>query len=204
MDKQNRINWLKNRISSMEQCRDEVPFGLSEDESMELSAYKDSLASVTAGKLSKDASESLIAMVEYALSHRICMGMDEGFKSFDPEVEHDFVQEIRNFIASGEGFFTAPPVPEISQLENDVKNIIQLLSDREWAEHFTSTELGKELEGKITDLHNEVPEIKFPEKPDYSGDFTSFKDPVSAYKDGVVDGHKWYEKAFKRLNGWGE
>ena len=49
-----------------------------------------------------------------------------------------------------------------------------------------------------------VPEIKFPEKPDYSGEFTSFKDPVSAYKDGVVDGHKWYEKAFKRLNGWGE
>jgi len=49
-----------------------------------------------------------------------------------------------------------------------------------------------------------VPEIKFPEKPDYSGDFTSFKDPVSAYKDGVVDGHRWYEKALKRLNGWGE
>ncbi|SER25940.1 hypothetical protein SAMN05216522_11739 [Rosenbergiella nectarea] len=49
-----------------------------------------------------------------------------------------------------------------------------------------------------------VPEIKFPEKPDYSGDFTSFKDPVSAYKDGVVDGHRWYEKALKRLNGLGE
>ncbi|WP_241601976.1 hypothetical protein [Rosenbergiella nectarea] len=49
-----------------------------------------------------------------------------------------------------------------------------------------------------------VPEIKFPEKPDYSGDFTSFKDPVSAYKDGVVDGHRWYEKALKGLNGWGE
>jgi len=48
VDKQNRINWLKDRISSMEQYRDEMPFGLSEDESMELSAYKDSLASLTA------------------------------------------------------------------------------------------------------------------------------------------------------------
>lgn len=50
MDKQKRINWLKDRISSMEQCRDEIPFGLSDDESMELSAYKDSLASLTAEK----------------------------------------------------------------------------------------------------------------------------------------------------------
>lgn len=48
--RQKRIDWLKNRISSMEQCRDEIPFGLSDDESMELSAYKDSLASLTAEK----------------------------------------------------------------------------------------------------------------------------------------------------------
>ncbi|MBT0720401.1 hypothetical protein HGT70_03785 [Rosenbergiella collisarenosi] len=46
--RQKRIDWLKDRISSMEQCRDEIPFGLSDDESMELSAYKDSLASLTA------------------------------------------------------------------------------------------------------------------------------------------------------------
>ncbi|WP_241647013.1 hypothetical protein [Rosenbergiella metrosideri] len=118
--RQKRIDWLKGRISSMEQCRDEIPFGLSEDESMELSAYKDSLSSLTAGKLSKDASESLIAMVEYSLSHRICMGMDEGFKSFDPVVEHDFVQEIRDFIASGDSFFTAPPVPEIKLPDDDL------------------------------------------------------------------------------------
>ena len=45
---QKRINWLNARISSMEETRDEIPFGLSEDEEMELAAYKDSLASLTA------------------------------------------------------------------------------------------------------------------------------------------------------------
>ena len=45
---QKRVDWLKSRISSMEQCRDKMPFGLSEDESMELSTYKNSLASLTA------------------------------------------------------------------------------------------------------------------------------------------------------------
>ncbi len=48
MDKKKRINWLNARISSMEEARDEMPFGLSEDEEMELAAYKDSLASLTA------------------------------------------------------------------------------------------------------------------------------------------------------------
>jgi len=116
----------------MEEYRDEIPFGLIEDEEMELAAYKDSLASLT--------SEPVL----YAV---------------DNDVDDKIYTALCNENEDGAyPLFTVPPVQE----------------------------------------------IKFPEKPDYSGEFTSFKDPVSAYKDGVVDGHKWYEKAFKRLNGWGE
>ncbi|WP_241591444.1 hypothetical protein [Rosenbergiella epipactidis] len=87
MDKQNRINWLKNRISSMEQCRDEVPFGLSEDESMELSAYKDSLASLTAEP------------VLYAV---------------DSDVEDKIYTALCNENEDGAyPLFPAPPIPEI-------------------------------------------------------------------------------------------
>ncbi len=38
-------------------------------------------------------------MVEFSLNQRTCLGMDEGFKSFEPEVEHDFVKQLRSFVA---------------------------------------------------------------------------------------------------------
>lgn len=38
----------------------------------------------------------------------------------------------------------------------DVEAVIELLSNREWAEHFPESELGKKLESVITDLHNEI------------------------------------------------
>lgn len=47
--------------------------------------------------LSEEAASTLRGMVEYCLNQRVCMGMDEGFKSFDPEEEHDFVKELRAF-----------------------------------------------------------------------------------------------------------
>lgn len=47
--------------------------------------------------LSPEAASTLRGMVEYCLNHRVCMGMGEGFKSFDPEEEHDFVKELRAF-----------------------------------------------------------------------------------------------------------
>ena len=77
-------------------------------------------------------------MVEYALSHRKCMGMDEGFKSFDPDVEHDFVQEIRNFIASGDSFFTAPPVPEIKFPDSKSPYPDYVTTKYDWIDWFIS------------------------------------------------------------------
>lgn len=49
--------------------------------------------------LGQEAYSTLVGMVEYCLNQRVCMGMDEGFKSFDPEEEHDFVKELRTFVA---------------------------------------------------------------------------------------------------------
>ncbi|WP_420102478.1 hypothetical protein [Bosea sp. (in: a-proteobacteria)] len=39
-------------------------------------------------------------------------------------------------------------------LEEDVRAALQLLEDGEWAEHFATTDLGKALEGAITELHS--------------------------------------------------
>ena len=53
--------------------------------------------------LGQEAYSTLVGMVEYCLNQRVCMGMDEGFQSFDPEEEHDFVKELRTFVALSAG-----------------------------------------------------------------------------------------------------
>ena len=47
--------------------------------------------------LSKDAKESLQAMVDYCLNHGIGMGMDEGFKCHESGNKHSFRLEIEQF-----------------------------------------------------------------------------------------------------------
>jgi hypothetical protein len=52
-------------------------------------------------KLSPEAYSVVIGMVEHCLNIRACMGMDEGYKDFENEEdEHDFVREIRAFVAA--------------------------------------------------------------------------------------------------------
>lgn len=59
--------------------------------------------------LSQEAYSTLVGMVEFCLNQRVCMGMDEGFKSFDPEEEHDFVKELRSFVALSASAETSAP-----------------------------------------------------------------------------------------------
>lgn len=71
--------------------------------------------------------------------------------------------------------YTAALPAVLPELEQDVKNIIGLLSENEWAEHCTKSELGRKLEGEITRLHDlraqqqkvvELPEpVRWPEIP---------------------------------------
>ncbi|MBV4500424.1 hypothetical protein [Pseudomonas shirazensis] len=50
--------------------------------------------------LGQEAYSTLVGMVEFCLNKRACLGMDEGYKNFlDEEDEHDFVKELRTFVA---------------------------------------------------------------------------------------------------------
>lgn len=49
---------------------------------------------------------------------------------------------------------------EQDDLVADVKAILSLLKEREWAEHCTKSRPGRELESLITDMHNEIAELQ--------------------------------------------
>lgn len=49
-------------------------------------------------RLTPQAHSVVLGMVEHCLNVRACMGMDEGFKDFDTEEEHDFVKELRALV----------------------------------------------------------------------------------------------------------
>ncbi|WP_394550980.1 hypothetical protein C1N58_12640 [Pantoea sp. SGAir0180] len=49
---------------------------------------------------------------------------------------------------------------EQDDLVADVKAILTLLKEREWAEHCTKSRPGRELESLITDMHNEIAELQ--------------------------------------------
>lgn len=54
-------------------------------------------------KLSPEAYSVVIGMVEHCLNIRACMGMDEGYNDYEnEESEHDFVKEIREFVAASD------------------------------------------------------------------------------------------------------
>ncbi|MGI0825649.1 hypothetical protein ACRCP5_00005, partial [Pseudomonas aeruginosa] len=67
-------------------------------------------------RLSEEAESTVIGMVEYCLNARVCLGMDEGFKSFDPEEEHDFVKELREFV-EGRAALAQPSPAQAEQAE---------------------------------------------------------------------------------------
>ena len=47
--------------------------------------------------LSDESKDMVKHMVEFCINNGYCMGMDEGFKSFDPDVKHDFRIELEKF-----------------------------------------------------------------------------------------------------------
>lgn len=70
-------------------------------------------------QMSSEARSTLVGMVEFCLNRRYCMGMDEGFASFDPDVEHDFVKELRAFAEGA-------PTPPASEQQRAVFSIPDL------------------------------------------------------------------------------
>lgn len=47
--------------------------------------------------------------------------------------------------------YTAPPV-QVNSVDDDVRSVVALLENNEWAEHCTKTEIGQRLESEITRL----------------------------------------------------
>lgn len=128
--------WLQQTIAEFENTRDDIPFGLSDDDAKVLIVLKRALASLEA---------------EPAGYHVIkeCGKVGCSVATLEEaEKTRDFWNKkwtIRPY------FYTAQPVQETG-VYNDVLNIISLLENNEWAEHCTSTVLGSLLESEITRL----------------------------------------------------
>ncbi len=128
--------WLQQTIAEFENTRDDIPFGLSDDDAKVLIVLKRALASLEA---------------EPAGYHVIKECGKVGCsvaRLEEAEKTRDFWNKkwtIRPY------FYTAQPVQETG-VYNDVLNIIGLLENNEWTERCTSTVLGSLLESEITRL----------------------------------------------------
>ncbi|EAM3349755.1 hypothetical protein MD176_004353 [Salmonella enterica] len=128
--------WLQQTIAEFENTRDDIPFGLNDDDAKILIVLKRALASLEA---------------EPAGYHVIkeCGKVGCSVATLEEaEKTRDFWNKkwtIRPY------FYSAPPVQETGVYQ-DMLNIIGLLENNEWAEHCTSTVLGSLLESEITRL----------------------------------------------------
>lgn len=128
--------WLQQTIAEFENTRDDIPFGLSDDDAKVLIVLKRALASLEA---------------EPAGYHVIkeCGKVGCSVATLEEaEKTRDFWNKkwtIRPY------FYSATPVQETGVYQ-DMLNIISLLEKNEWAEHCTSTVLGSLLESEITRL----------------------------------------------------
>ncbi|ECO4847862.1 hypothetical protein FX474_13100 [Salmonella enterica] len=114
--------WLQQTIAEFENTRDDIPFGLDDDDAKILIVLKQALASLDAKP---------VAFINGA-GEPVLYGAYIG-------------------IAVGTHLYTAPPVQETG-VYKDMLNIISLLENNEWAEHCASTVLGSLLESEITRL----------------------------------------------------
>ncbi|HFE7433330.1 hypothetical protein LD891_16945 [Salmonella enterica] len=114
--------WLQQTIAEFENTRDDIPFGLDDDDAKILKVLKQALASLDAKP---------VAFINGAR---------------EPALYGEYIG-----IAVGTHLYTAPPVQETG-VYKDMLNIISLLENNEWDEHCTSTVLGSLLESEITRL----------------------------------------------------
>ncbi|HBB7069173.1 TPA: DUF550 domain-containing protein [Salmonella enterica subsp. enterica serovar Napoli] len=128
--------WLQQTIAEFENTRDDIPFGLSDDDAKILIVLKRALASL-------DAEPAGYHVIKECGKVGCSVATLE-----EAEKTRDFWNKkwtIRPY------FYSAPPVQETGVYQ-DMLNIIGLLENNEWAEHCTSTVLGSLLESEITRL----------------------------------------------------
>lgn len=119
--------WLEKTIAEFENTRDDIPFGLDNDDAKILKVLKQALASMDA--------EPVAYIFRHPAGELFWSLTDESNKG-----QNDVMP-----------VYAAPPVT-VTGIYDDVLNIIGLLENNEWAEHCTSTVLGSLLESEITRL----------------------------------------------------
>ncbi|EAA4133802.1 hypothetical protein DO827_06345 [Salmonella enterica subsp. enterica] len=119
--------WLQQTIAEFENTRDDIPFGLSDDDAKILIVLKRALASLEA--------EPVAYIFKHPAGELFWSLTDESNKG-----QNDVMP-----------VYAAQPVQETG-VYKDMLNIIGLLEKNEWAEHCTSTVLGSLLESEITRL----------------------------------------------------
>ncbi|AVV23068.1 DUF551 domain-containing protein [Salmonella enterica] len=119
--------WLQQTIAEFENTRDDIPFGLDDDDAKILKVLKQALASLDA--------EPVRYLNKFSGT---CVTLEQ-----QPNAADD--------VAVYMPLYAAPPVQETG-IYKDMLNIISLLEKNEWAEHCTSTVLGSLLESEITRL----------------------------------------------------
>ncbi|EBO3102920.1 DUF551 domain-containing protein [Salmonella enterica subsp. enterica serovar Tennessee] len=119
--------WLQQTIAEFENTRDDIPFGLDDDDAKILKVLKQALASLDA--------EPVRYLNKFSGT---CVTLEQ-----QPNAADD--------VAVYMPLYAAPPVQETGIYKN-MLNIISLLEKNEWAEHCTSTVLGSLLESEITRL----------------------------------------------------
>ncbi|ENX9338500.1 dATP/dGTP pyrophosphohydrolase domain-containing protein [Salmonella enterica] len=134
--------WLQQTIAEFENTRDDIPFGLSDDDAKILIVLKQTLASLTAEPVAYN-------QVQRDMMKDIIVRKMGGNLAGEKLVMDDIHAVTMALIDAG--FRTAPPVQETG-VYKDMLNIIGLLEKNEWAEHCTNTVLGSLLESEITRL----------------------------------------------------
>ncbi|ECE6399638.1 hypothetical protein FNJ07_09710 [Salmonella enterica subsp. salamae] len=136
--------WLQQTIAEFENTRDDIPFGLSDDDAKILIVLKRALVSLDA--------EPVRYLNKFSGT---CVTLEQQSNAADD-------------VAVYMPLYAAPPVQETG-IYKDMLNIIGLLENNEWAEHCTSTVLGSLLESEITRLvGKEQPAPVVPEEMNFS------------------------------------
>ncbi|EHG9339327.1 hypothetical protein J6F59_001861 [Salmonella enterica] len=126
--------WIEKTIAEFENTRDDIPFGLDDDDAKILKVLKQVLASMDAEP------------VAWQFNWH-----NEGWRQCKNKLEYDEIVRNGNPNFEVRELYAAPSAP-VTGVYDDVLNIIGLLENNEWAEHCASTVLGSLLESEITRL----------------------------------------------------
>lgn len=169
--------WLQQTIAEFENTRDDIPFGLSDDDAKILIVLKRALASLTA--------EPVRYLNKFSGT---CVTLEQ-----QPNAADDVAVYIP--------LYAAPPVQETG-VYKDMLNIIGLLENNEWAEHCTSTVLGSLLESEITRLVGKEQPALVPDKMTYQdGVLFVLNNDMSSIERGTVAMRAWNACRAAMLNG---